>query len=66
MYGVKKFFFSENLACFVFLKHAFWDSPFGFITDKFLDEILWNLNFHMRYEVEIEDNTNESFYNFSL
>ena len=26
--------FSENLACFVFLKHPFWDSPFCLITDK--------------------------------
>ena len=25
--------FSENLACFIFLKHPFWDSPFWFITD---------------------------------
>ena len=25
--------FSENLACFVFLKHPFWDSPFSLITD---------------------------------
>ena len=24
--------FSENLACFVFLKHQFWVSPFCFIT----------------------------------
>ena len=27
--------FSENLACFVFLKHPFWDSPFCLITDEF-------------------------------
>ena len=26
--------FSENLACFVFLKHPFWDLPFYLITDK--------------------------------
>ena len=25
--------FSENLVCFVFLKHLFWDSPFCLITD---------------------------------
>ena len=24
--------FTENLACFVFLKHPFWDSPFSLIT----------------------------------
>ena len=27
--------FSENLACFVFLKHPFWDSPFCLTTDEF-------------------------------
>ena len=26
--------FSENLACFVFLKHSFWDSSFCLITDE--------------------------------
>ena len=26
--------FSENLACFVFLKYPFWDSPFCLITDE--------------------------------
>ena len=25
--GVKMFVFSENLACFIFLEHPFWDSP---------------------------------------
>ena len=25
--------FSENLMCFVFMKHPFWDSPFCLITD---------------------------------
>ena len=29
--------FSENLACFVFLKHPFWDSPFYLITDDMLN-----------------------------
>ena len=29
--------FLENLACFVFLKHPFWDSPFCFITDEIRD-----------------------------
>ena len=28
--------FSENLACFIFLKHPFWDSPFCLITDDFV------------------------------
>ena len=32
--GVRDVGFSENLACFVFFKHSFWDSPFCFITDK--------------------------------
>ena len=31
--GVKNVCFSENLACFVFLKHLFLDSPFCLITD---------------------------------
>ena len=26
--GVRNVHFSENLTCFVFLKHLFWDSPF--------------------------------------
>ena len=32
--GVKNVHFSENLTCFVFLKHPFWDSPFCLITDE--------------------------------
>ena len=32
--GVKNVCFSQNLACFIFLKHPFWDSPFYFITDE--------------------------------
>ena len=32
---VKNVRFSENLACFVFLKHPFWDLPFCLITDDF-------------------------------
>ena len=31
--GVLNVRFSENLACFVFLKHPFWDSSFCLITD---------------------------------
>ena len=31
--GVRNVCFSENLACFVLLKHLFWDSPFCFIID---------------------------------
>ena len=33
--GVRNVRFSENLACFVFLKHPFWDSPFCLITEEF-------------------------------
>ena len=33
--GVRNVHFSENLTCFVFLKHPFWDSPFCLITDVF-------------------------------
>ena len=32
--GVRIVRFSENLACIVFLKHPFWDSPFCHITDN--------------------------------
>ena len=31
--GVRNIRFSENLTCFVFLKQAFWNSPFCLITD---------------------------------
>ena len=34
--GVRNARFSEKLACFFFLKHPFWDSPFCLITDEFL------------------------------
>ena len=34
--GVRKIRFSENLACFVFLKHPFWDSSFYLITDEII------------------------------
>ena len=37
--GVRKFCFSGNLACFVFLKYPFWDSPFCLITNDFVDKI---------------------------
>ena len=32
--GVRNICFSENLACFAFLKHPFWDSPFCLINDN--------------------------------
>ena len=31
--GVRNVCFSENLACFVFLKHPFWDSPISLINN---------------------------------
>ena len=34
--GVRNVRFSENLTCFVFLKHPFWDSPFCLITDDLM------------------------------
>ena len=36
-HGVRNF--SENLVCFVFLKHPFQDSPFSFITDGMLRKV---------------------------
>ena len=36
--GVRNVRFLENLTCFVFLKHPFWDSPFCLITDEFMKE----------------------------
>ena len=45
--GVKKVRFSGNLACFVFLKHPFWDSPFWLITNELgtlphIQRLKWN------------------------
>ena len=37
--GVRNSRFSKNLACFVFLKHLFWDSPFWLITNDLLDSV---------------------------
>ena len=34
--------FSENVACFVFLKHPFWDSPFCLVTDELKDQYVKN------------------------
>ena len=43
--GVRNVPFSENLMCFVFLKHPFWDSPFCFSTDELkINEILRTQN----------------------
>ena len=37
--GLEMFVLSENLTCFVFLKHPFRDSPFCLITDEIIVEI---------------------------
>ena len=34
--GIRNVSFLENLTCFVFLKHQFWDSPFCLTTDEML------------------------------
>ena len=39
--------FSENLTCFVFLKHPFWDSPFCLITDELVLRN-WVINFPLK------------------
>ena len=43
--GQEMFVFSENLACFIFLKHPFWYSPFYLITDDLTNllSIGWRL-----------------------
>ena len=37
--GVRNVCFSENLTCFVFLEHPFWDLPFCLITDGMLLQV---------------------------
>ena len=39
--GVRNVRFSENMTCFVFLKHPFWDSPFCLITNKIIKRKIW-------------------------
>ena len=39
--GLRNVCFSENLACFLLLKHPFWDSLFCLINDQFLVKICW-------------------------
>ena len=43
---VKNVRFSENLTCFVFFKHAFWDSPFCLITDDTIEQWSQNKNIY--------------------
>ena len=50
--GLRNVRFSENLTCFVFLKHPFWDSPFCLITDDLwffeisVTRFLYNYSIH--------------------
>ena len=44
--GVRNVRFSDNLACFVFLNHLFWDSLFCLITDEFYEN-------HYNSEIDI-------------
>ena len=43
--------FSENLACFVFLKHPFWDSPFCLITDELHFHEFWAHSLHTGHNI---------------
>ena len=45
--GVRNIRFSESLACFVFLKHPFWDLPFCLITDDMLKHWYIEKNFYV-------------------
>ena len=47
--GVRNVCFPENLACFVFLKHPFWDSPFCFITDALWQSINFRTSAYFLY-----------------
>ena len=48
--GVRNVYFSENLACFVFLKHPFWDSLFCLTTDEICLYFAWKLfQWHVRF-----------------
>ena len=53
--GVRNVHFSENLACFVFLKHPFWDSPFCLITGELL-EVCQELQLFWRYYIFVSKN----------
>ena len=55
--GVRNVCFSENLACFVFMKHPFWDSPFCRITDD-----LWEFDWErIRYCIYFPSHRNGRF-----
>ena len=46
--GVRNVCFSENLTCFVFLKHPFWDSHFCLINDEFFDAVLLRYGWELK------------------
>ena len=46
---VKNVRFSENLACFVFLKHPFWDWPFCHITDDLVETKIEHSTLYSNY-----------------
>ena len=52
--GVRNVCFSENLACFVFVKHPFWDSPFRLITDNVIPHFtaLLDKQVHLKETIE--------------
>ena len=54
--GVKNVRFSENLACFLFLKHRFWDSLFCLITEE-----LWNVGKWDKEFVELVEDSLQKF-----
>ena len=57
--GIRNVCFSEILACFAFLKHPFWDSPFCLVTDDntyyssmvkiIISKVYWILSFKTFY-----------------
>ena len=49
--------YSENLACFVFLKHPFWVSPFCLITDDLFKVNAFQANASFPYPLKKFSNT---------
>ena len=44
--GIRNVCFSENLTCFVFLTHPFWDSPFCLITHNCVYLKITDINYY--------------------
>ena len=57
--GVRNVRFSENLSCYVFLKHPFWDSPFCLITNALADTFSWDWPSQGSNQDKIDHLTNE-------